>query len=163
MDFRESNLRGEVMAQALLLQQGIREHNLHYECMVNESDAYLTIEFRRKGEKIASFHRSFTLDMANIWFESVITQLGREHLLLIAEVEFLDLAVKRCRKLMHKGVVDKSAYLNVRSLADQVFDSYDMSPDNRMSNNNVLNAHEIIAARKAADTVATLICEDVYQ
>lgn len=79
------------------------------------------------------------------------------------DIEFLDLAVKRCRKLMHKGVVDKSAYLNVSSLADQVFDSYDMSPDNRMSNNNVLNAYEIITARKAADTVATLICEDVYQ
>ncbi len=74
------------------------------------------------------------------------------------DIEFLDLAVKRCRKLMHKGVVDKSAYLNVSSLADQVFDSYDMSPpDNRTSNNNVLNAHEIIAARKASDLVTSLV------
>ena len=91
------------------------------------------------------------------WLENVASQLGRIHLLLAAEEEYLALAVKRCKKLYHSGMVDKHAFMTASRFANQVFAKDDMPHDISRDSNDLIDMHEIIIAREAADTVEKLI------
>lgn len=117
----------------------------------------MIVELVRKGEQAASFNRAFPFDMAIAWLESVASQLSRIHLLLAAEEEYLALAVKRCKKLYHSGMVDKHAFMTANCLANQVFAKDDMPHDSSRDSHNLIDMHEIIIAREAADTVEKLI------
>lgn len=163
MKFREYSLMGEVMSQVHLLKQGLKEYRLPYECIVKETaHESLTVELVRKGEQAASFNRAFTFDMAIAWLESVASQLGRIHLLLAAEEEYLALAVKHCKKLYHSGMVDKHAFMTASCLANQVFAKDDMPIDRLRYSHNVIDMHEMITTREAADTVEKLIKMNHY-